>query len=53
MRPAVERVRAPHCGGRAVIDLLLSNPLALCVAGYLYVALIWWMLGVYSRVGDE
>lgn len=52
-RPAVERVRVKHCGGMAVIDWLLSSPVALCIAGYAYVALIWWMLGMFSRVGDE
>jgi hypothetical protein len=23
------------------------------IAAFLYIALIWWMLGVFSRAGDE
>ena len=36
-----------------MIDLALSSPVAIGLAAFAYVALIWWMLGVFSRAGDE
>jgi hypothetical protein len=36
-----------------VIEFLLSCPIAMGLAAFAYAALIWWMLGAFSRVGDE
>ena len=45
--------RVGHCGGMPVLEFFLSHPAVTGIAAFLYIALIWWMLGVFSRAGDE
>ncbi len=44
---------AKHCGAKPVLEFFLSHPAVTGIAAFLYIALIWWMLGVFSRAGDE
>lgn len=36
-----------------MIEFFLSSPIAMGLAAFAYALLIWWMLGAFSRVGDE